>query len=164
MKEFRDKHKLDALWRFEVKMVKDAHKRIAEIGWVETDTIPLTEKIVISYPSSSRDVTDDERRLAKDVGRGVATLADYRQYFERLIGEGVDTFLEVNPSLDAFVAKSRYSEKQATFVYKLASFLKTEKRFSSYGISYKVMEPENETRDAKTAIRREGEGSDNPPG
>lgn len=150
LKDFLKEHKVTTLYRYYTEGVSEVH-----FGWIVVDSIDLSQKIVVSYPSKSKNATEEEKAAALSAGRSAATLDDYQQYFVALTGQDWAVFLEKYPTSDELLSNTNYSETQGTFLYKLANFLLKEKKINVSGRGYKMVEFDNEIGNKESEIQQE---------
>jgi len=154
IEEFKAQHKIDVLFKLHTEGVGSP----ITFGWVETDYLDLSVPLVVSYPSSSKKMSEEDIKEAKAVGRNAATFDDYHQYFFWLTGTQPSEFLELWPTLEHMAASSKYTARQSEFLWKLAKFLVDKKSFYVLGRGFKLVEYKDEERNQTTEVRPEEEG------
>jgi hypothetical protein len=148
IEEFKSEHKVGTLYRLN----STGSTRI-EFGWVETDTLDLSVPVVVSYPSSSKKMDEEDLKKAKAAGRSAATFDDYHQYFFWLTGFEPTEYFELMRSKKYLKESTNFTAEQVDFIWSLGTFLINKKRFSIQGRSYKLVEYENEKRNQTTEVQ-----------
>ncbi len=126
-------------------------------GWAEAGPgdIDETEPLVYSYHSRSKFASEQDKAWSKSAGTSLASVEDYRKFFNSLAGESPERFLE-RWTLSEEELRAHWDSKypngvevdQHLFVLKMARMLVEGKKFVMYSRGYKVISPiEDEVED-----------------
>lgn len=114
--------------------VKDGSKIL--FGWKEVSSLDLNTKLVISR----RSVDDSSKKINE-----VSTLSDYKLFFKATTGLSPEDFLKMwsgkEPDLKNFLQSKKENtlKDEESFWLKMADLIVNEKKFTKFGISYKIL-------------------------
>lgn len=118
----------------------DQGKGVAAFGWVNVESIDESIDYVLSYPSRSKKISDEDSAWSQREGCNAATLADYSIYVERLTGQSPqDFYAEWQDKIDSFeISDKGWREGSAKFILNLCELiLKKKYSFTQFGRIYK---------------------------
>lgn len=126
-------------------------------GWADANSLPDVDYIV-SYHSRSKFASEEEALASRREGSSAATVADYRKFFEKLVGSTPEWFYDRWDGKEKDLAlywKSTFPKatdgKQHLFMLKLARLLVTGKKFVMYSRGFKMVKAD-ERQDAQTEV------------
>lgn len=151
LSDFIKRHKVSKMYTYRQYQAEGA----TIFGWNLTDSIDLNEPMVLSSSSMSKRVSEVDRDWSELEGNTVASLEDYRLYFEALTGSSPSVFLgkwkdDVSSLEDVLKANSEategvdlsripYRKGEGAFLVSLALLVVDKKRFVRFGRIYKVV-------------------------
>jgi hypothetical protein len=141
---FMKKHRIKKIYAYHEER---QDKNTMSFGWVPSKALDLNNPVVVSSVSKSKKVSESDREWSEKEGNSVASLSDYKKYFEALTGESSDEFISKwgfkEDELEELRkrANKRYKEGEGSFLLSLARLISDDEKFSSFGRVYKVVDP-----------------------
>ena len=141
--DFKKLHKIKNIYKYSE--VRGAGG-LVEFGWVRSDDIDYSRKVVISYPSKSKKFSESDLDWSKQEGVSVVSYDDYTLYFKSLMAMDHATFsstFEKNPDLTKELFFNRYPNaelKDYDYVVSLSDLLTGGNRVIVHGRIFKVLE------------------------
>jgi len=125
--------------------VRDGNR--IEFGWGEASHLDLNDSIVISYPSRSKKVSEEDKVWSAKEGRSAASLTDYRSYFKSITSQSPENFIKKWDSIDLLESfwknnSKLYRDGEGQFLLSLANLIVNGSKFISFGRIYRKIEPE----------------------
>lgn len=157
LQDFLSEHKIDKIYQYyQYEDGVSLGRRIVKFGWIHADTLNLTKPIVISYPSSAKNIPPQFVEWAQKEGRTAVLAEDYAQYFQAMVGRTHDDFLEQwedpeDPFSEMWTVGYRFgpiniedyqpmdSNVMEDFLVKLAYLLRDGKKFIAFGRGFKMV-------------------------
>ena len=140
--EFIKRQKIGKIYSYH-EIQKDSSN--IEYGWVESDDLDVSKPVVLSYSSSSKKVTDEDKDWSKKEGRTAANLECYQKYFSALTSVTPLEFIEMwehdTDDLEDFARSNNqnYREGEGLFLLNIADLVVNHRKFSQFGRIYKVV-------------------------
>tara|TARA_A100001011_G_C14141771_1_gene770006 strand:+ start:459 stop:905 length:447 start_codon:yes stop_codon:yes gene_type:complete len=116
-----------------------------EYGWIESSELDVSKPIVLSYASTSKKTTEEDRDWSKREGRTAASLECYQKYFSSLTNVTPLEFIEIwedeTDDLEGFAKTNNenYREGEGLFLLNIADLIVNHRKFSQFGRIYKVV-------------------------
>ncbi len=145
LKAFLNREKIGKIYSYKEEQVSDS---TVEFGWVKTDDLDISGPVVVSYPSKSKKVSEDDKEWSKKEGKNASSLECYIRYFSALTGLTPNAFLEEwEFDLEGLEEYRRdnnpsYRDEEGLFLINIAKLISESKRFSQFGRIYKVIAQE----------------------
>ena len=122
-------------------------KNTVSYGWIPSRSLDLNNPVVVSVVSRGKKVSDLDKEWSEKEGNSVASLEDYKKYFQALTGEIPSDFISKWGKKAGELEEIRkrvnkmYKEGEGEFLISLARLLSDGKKFTKFGRIYKIIDP-----------------------
>lgn len=142
LEDFLKKEKINNLYSY---LETKGSNNTVEFGWVSAKSIDLDKPIVISYPSKSKYIEEEDKDWSKSEGKNATSLPDNEKYFSALTGYSASQFIDIwSDNIDSFSDIWREKnpnarEEEEEFLLDLARLIVSGKRFTKFGRVFKIV-------------------------
>ena len=123
LKDFLNKEKIGKIYSYREERMSDD---TIEFGWHKGETLDLDGPVVVSYPSKSKKVSDDDKEWSDREGKNASNLKCYMRYFSALTSLTANEFIETwEGNLEELEAYRRgnnpsYKDGEGLFLFNIA--------------------------------------------
>jgi len=140
---FLKKHKIKTIYSYHEKRTD---RNTVSFGWIASKSLDLNNPVVVTSVSKSKKVLDTDKEWSEGEGNNVASLEDYRKYFEALTGDTPDAFIGrwasdvVGLEEHRRLENEKYRESEGEFLLDLARLISSKKKFVKFGRVFKIVD------------------------
>lgn len=147
LEQFLEKNKIDHIYE----LVSFQDGGTTYFGWREAKELDSNEKLILSYPSKAKGVTEEEKNWSKIAGRNIVTKTSYSNYIKSYLGETPEKlWQEWGGKRDAFLSywDSNHPKGLGPMIYDLLCLINEGKKFVNLGRGFRVMPSLKEFEDS----------------